>query len=101
MMPAPKLASKVLELRSKTQKRSEGSRETVSRIQSGSEKIHRFNDKINYLINSTGESMNTFADGQLYWAIKKGSAGMGMIGFPGLSKNQIWQLIHYIRTLSQ
>ena len=48
-----------------------------------------------------GQTMNTIADGQLYWVIKKGSTGTGMMAFPGLSDNQIWQLIHYIRTLSK
>ena len=48
-----------------------------------------------------GETMNTISDGQLYWIIKKGSAGTGMIGFPSLSDDQIWQLTHYIRSLSQ
>ena len=48
-----------------------------------------------------GETMNQLADGQLYWVIKKGSAGTGMMAFPGLSDSQIWQLIHYIRSLSK
>ena len=50
---------------------------------------------------SCSETMNNIADGQLYWVIKKGSAGTGMMAFPGLSDNQIWQLVHYIRSLSQ
>jgi mono/diheme cytochrome c family protein len=48
-----------------------------------------------------GETMNKIADGQLFWIIKKGSPGTGMMAFPGLSDNQIWQLIHYIRSLSK
>ncbi len=48
-----------------------------------------------------GETMNDISDGQLFWIIKKGSPGTGMMAFSGMPDNQIWQLIHYIRTLEQ
>lgn len=46
-----------------------------------------------------GETMQDISDGQMFWIIKKGSPGTGMMAFSGMSDNQIWQLIHYIRTL--
>jgi len=48
-----------------------------------------------------GETMKEISDGQLYWIIKNGSKGTGMMAFPGLSDDHIWQLIHYIRTLAK
>jgi mono/diheme cytochrome c family protein len=48
-----------------------------------------------------GQTMNNLPDGQLFWIIKKGSTGTGMMAFPGLSDEQVWQLIHYIRTLAK
>lgn len=48
-----------------------------------------------------GQTMNDIPDGQLFWAIKKGSPGTGMMAFAGLSDEQVWQLIQYIRTLAQ
>ncbi len=47
------------------------------------------------------ETMKDISDGQMYWIIKNGSPGTGMMAFSGLPDNQIWQLIQYIRTLSQ
>jgi len=44
--------------------------------------------------------MKDISDGQLYWVIKNGSVGTGMMAFSGMPDNQIWQLIHYIRTLA-
>jgi hypothetical protein len=40
-------------------------------------------------------------DGQLFWIIKSGSPETGMMSFDGLSDEQVWQLIHYIRTLAK
>ena len=40
-----------------------------------------------------GETMNDLPDGQLFWIIKKGSPGTGMMAFSGMPDNQIWQLI--------
>ena len=48
-----------------------------------------------------GQTMNDISDGQLFWVIKKGSPGTGMMAFAGLPDEQVWQLIHYIRTLVQ
>jgi mono/diheme cytochrome c family protein len=48
-----------------------------------------------------GETMKDLSDGQLFWVIKKGSIGTGMMAFSGMPDNQIWQLIQYIRTLAK
>ena len=48
-----------------------------------------------------GETMNDISDGQMFWIIKNGSIGTGMMAFSGMPDNQIWQLIHYIRTLAK
>ncbi len=48
-----------------------------------------------------GETMKNITDGQMYWIIKKGSIGTGMMAFSGMPDNQIWQLIQYIRTLAK
>ncbi len=39
-------------------------------------------------------------DGQLFWIIKNGSPGTGMMGYKILKDDQIWQIILYIRQLS-
>lgn len=48
-----------------------------------------------------GQTMNDLSDGQLFWVIKKGSPGTGMMAFAGLPDEQVWQLIQYIRTLAK
>lgn len=48
-----------------------------------------------------GETMRDISDGQMYWIIKNGSAGTGMMAFSGMPDEQIWQLIHYLRTLAK
>ena len=48
-----------------------------------------------------GESMKDISDGQMYWIIKNGSKGTGMMAFSGMPDNQVWQLIQYIRTLAK
>jgi len=48
-----------------------------------------------------GQTMNDLSDGQLFWIIKNGSPGTGMMAFAGMSDEQVWQLIQYIRTLAQ
>ncbi len=45
--------------------------------------------------------MKAISDGQLFWIIKKGSPGTGMMSFSGLSDDKVWQLIHYIRSLAR
>lgn len=48
-----------------------------------------------------GETMKDISDGQMYWIIKNGSAGTGMMAFSGMPDDQVWQLIQYLRTLAQ
>ncbi len=48
-----------------------------------------------------GETMKDISDGQMFWIIKNGSPGTGMMAFTGMPDNQIWQLIQYIRTLAK
>ena len=48
-----------------------------------------------------GSMMRELPDGQLFWIIKNGSPGTGMMAFPGLPDEQVWQLIHYIRSLAK
>jgi cytochrome c553 len=52
----------------------------------------------NFTCNST---MNTISDGQLFWIIKNGSKGTPMPSYSHLSNTKVWQLIHYIRSLSE
>ena len=44
--------------------------------------------------------MRDLPDGQLFWIIKNGSPRTGMMAFQGLPDEEIWQLIHYIRSLA-
>jgi mono/diheme cytochrome c family protein len=44
--------------------------------------------------------MQDIPDGQLFWVIKNGSKGTGMMGFKTLNDNQVWQLVSYIRQFS-
>jgi len=44
--------------------------------------------------------MQDIPDGQLFWVIKNGSKGTGMMGFKTLNDDQIWQLVAYIRQLA-
>lgn len=46
-------------------------------------------------------TMKDITDGQLFWVIKNGSSGTGMMAFPGLSDDEVWQIIHYLRTLAR
>ncbi|MBX3324615.1 MAG: c-type cytochrome [Nitrospira sp.] len=46
-----------------------------------------------------GTMMREIPDGQLFWIIKNGSPGTGMTAFGGLPDEQVWQLVHYIRSL--
>jgi mono/diheme cytochrome c family protein len=48
-----------------------------------------------------GAMMKNIPDGQLFWIIKNGSPGTGMMSFAGLPDDQVWQLIHYIRSLAK
>ena len=44
--------------------------------------------------------MKDIPDGQLFWIIKNGSKGTGMMAFKTLEDNQIWQVVTYIRQFS-
>ncbi len=48
-----------------------------------------------------GTMMRELPDGQLFWIIKNGSPGTGMMAFTGLPDEQVWQLVHYIRSLAK
>jgi mono/diheme cytochrome c family protein len=48
-----------------------------------------------------GKTMHDIPDGQLFWIIKNGSPGTGMMAFSGLSDDEIWQLIHHVRSLAK
>ena len=48
-----------------------------------------------------GVMMRELPDGQLFWIIKNGSPGTGMMSFAGLPDEQVWQLIRYIRSLAK
>jgi mono/diheme cytochrome c family protein len=47
-----------------------------------------------------GAQMNGIPDGQLFWIIRNGSPGTAMPAHPGLSEDEIWKLVLYIRSLS-
>ena len=48
-----------------------------------------------------GSMMEKIPDGQLFWIIKNGSPGTGMMPFPKLKDQQVWQLIHFIRSVAR
>ncbi len=48
-----------------------------------------------------GAMMKDLPDGQLFWIIKNGSPGTGRMPFGTLPDEQVWQLIHYIRSLAK
>jgi mono/diheme cytochrome c family protein len=48
-----------------------------------------------------GAMMKDLPDGQLFWIIKNGSPGTGMMSFAAMPDEQVWQIIHYIRTLTR
>lgn len=48
-----------------------------------------------------GPMMKDIPDGQLFWIIKNGSPGTGMMPFSGLPDEQVWQLVQYIRSLAK
>ena len=49
---------------------------------------------------SCSAMMKGIPDGQLFWVIKNGSKGTGMMPFSALNDTQIWQVVSYIRKLS-
>jgi mono/diheme cytochrome c family protein len=48
-----------------------------------------------------GAMMKNSPDGQLFLIIKYCSPGTGMMAFAGLPDDQVWQLIHFIRSLAK
>lgn len=47
------------------------------------------------------ETMKDIPDGQLFWIIRNGSPDTGMPPFQDLPDKQIWELIHFIRSLAK
>ncbi|MFT4579824.1 MAG: cytochrome c553 [Nitrospinales bacterium] len=47
------------------------------------------------------QTMEQISDGQLFWIIKNGSKGSSMPSYSHLPDRKIWQLIHYIRSLTK
>lgn len=47
------------------------------------------------------ETMQVISDGQLFWVIKYGSPGTGMPAYKELADHQVWQVVHYLRSLSK
>jgi mono/diheme cytochrome c family protein len=48
-----------------------------------------------------GATMKDIPDGQLFWIIKNGSPGTGMMSFAGMPDDEVWQVIQYIRSLAR
>src|SRR5574341_1314224 len=46
-----------------------------------------------------GKMMKEIPDGQLFWIIKNGSPGTGMMPFSGMPDEEVWQVIQYMRSL--
>ena len=46
------------------------------------------------------ETVNGIPDGQLYWIVRNGSPGTAMPPFDFLEDEEIWQLVHYLRSLA-
>ena len=40
-----------------------------------------------------GQTMKDLSGGQLFWIIKNGSPGMGMMSFVRLPDEEIWQMV--------
>ncbi len=47
------------------------------------------------------KTMDGLRDGQLFWIIKNGSKNTSMFAFSGLSDDQVWQVILYIRQFAK
>jgi mono/diheme cytochrome c family protein len=48
-----------------------------------------------------GATMKDIPDGQLFWIIKNGSPGTGMMSFAGMPDDEVWQVIRYLRSLTR
>ena len=49
---------------------------------------------------SCSETMKNISDGQMFWVVKNGSPSTGMTAYKSLSDEQVWQIILYLRTLT-
>jgi mono/diheme cytochrome c family protein len=47
------------------------------------------------------ETMRDLPDGQLFWIVRNGSPGTGMLAYATLSDEQIWQLVLFLRRLAE
>jgi len=47
------------------------------------------------------KTIHGIPDGQLFWVIKNGSHGTGMLAFKDLQDEQVWQLILFIREFAK
>jgi mono/diheme cytochrome c family protein len=47
------------------------------------------------------ETMKNISDGQLFWIIRNGSPDTGMPPFQDLKDEQVWNLVHFIRSLAR
>ncbi len=47
------------------------------------------------------QTMNDVTDGQMFWIIKNGSHGTRMKAFKDLTDEQVWQLVHYVRSFGK
>lgn len=47
------------------------------------------------------KTINGVPDGQLFWIIKNGSPGTGMLAYKSLKDEQIWKILLYVRQLAQ
>lgn len=50
---------------------------------------------------SCASTVRDIPDGQWFWVIRHGSPGTGMPPFPSLQDEEIWQLVHYLRTFAE
>lgn len=48
-----------------------------------------------------GTMMKEIPEGQLFWIIKNGSPGTGMMSFADMPDEQVWQVIRYVQSLSR
>lgn len=46
-------------------------------------------------------TMRELPDGQLFWVIRNGSPGTGMLAYAPLSDEEIWQLVLFVRQLAE
>ena len=47
------------------------------------------------------ETMSTIPAGQLFWIIRSGSPRTGLMAYPTLGEDPIWQLVLYVREFAR